>query len=607
MRQDNKQNKSAAAARGENLKWLAVVLTAGFVVALPVLSLGFPVGHDSMTHFNWYKCFSEQMWTGDFYPRWLMEMNAGFGSPAFFYYPPVPTYVSTFLGLLIGKDATEAQLWQQLGFSAGIGIIASGVACYVWLKGLVAPKTAAVAAVIYLLMPYHISIDLYSRVALAEFWAFVWMPLVLKFVRDTETKSVTGFVGLAVAYALLIMTHLPTTLIFSLIPPAYVFFVGDREKRKSRLALTVAGMTLGIGIAAVYLLPAMLMQKYVSFEQQQTSGFFYENWFLFSFRSSGEPSNDRFNFRLSVMLATMIAGLVLCAAAGGKDFRRKGERRFWQAAAVVSIFMMTPLSKFVWQLIPVVQSIQFPFRFNATLCVALAALTAIALSQIFSAGNIFSRARDGMDWRRAAILGAAVILCAVWAGLLIYMPYKRFSRADIEHYNTDPTYVRGRRLKADVPEYLPKTAPPFEGDLIDALAQEKQSSGAAHFVKTSGGQTDVKVYEWQSRRVVLNVNAKDAATLTVGQFYFPGWTAFINRDSAGVATELPVKPSSQGLVELEVPGGNTRLELDLAAHWTERIGWFITFGSVIAAAIAALFLNFLSGFLKKNYERGLAA
>lgn len=602
MRANDDQNRIKKGARRGDLKWLTLVLAAGFVVAVPVLSLGFPVGHDSMSHFNWYKCFSEQMWAGEIYPRWLMEMNAGFGSPAFFYYPPVPTYVSTFLGLLIGKDATEAQLWQQLGFSAGIGIIASGVACYVWLKGIVDSKTAAFVSVIYLLMPYHISIDLYSRAALAEFWAFVWMPLVLKFVRDTEKNQVKGFVGLAVCYALLIMTHLPTTLIFSLIPPAYALFVGDREKRKSRVALTVAAMALGIGIAAVYLLPAMLMKQYVSFEAQQTKGFLYENWFSFSFRETGEPGNDKFNFRLSLLLATMIGGLILCAAAG-KSFWRNNEWRFWWACAVVNVFMMTASSKFVWQLIPVIQSIQFPFRFNAPLCVAFAAIAAMSLSKTFSEENAFSRLLKAAEWRRTAIFGAAAILCLLWAGLLIYSPYKRFSAADIEHYNTDPTYVRGRRLKADVPEYMPKSVPPFEGDLIERLAAEKQSANAAHFLKTSG-EADVKIYEWQARHIVLNVSAAAPATLTVGQFYFPGWTARAYRGTN--AAELPVKPSNQGLAEMEIPSGNSRLELNLTAHWTERFGWFITVGSIIATAIAALFLNFSATIFKRNYEQGSA-
>ena len=39
-----------------------------------------------------------QLWSGELYPRWLLGMNSGFGSPTFFVYGPLPYYAAAFSG-----------------------------------------------------------------------------------------------------------------------------------------------------------------------------------------------------------------------------------------------------------------------------------------------------------------------------------------------------------------------------------------------------------------------------------------------------------------------------------------------------------------------------
>src|SRR5262249_53064373 len=94
---------NAVAAAGESIgprlqmRWLAPILLVflGLGLAFPVLMFGFPVrldnnGNDSLIHLSWQTYFSRQLWNGDFYPRWLMDMNGGWGSPSHFFYAPLP-------------------------------------------------------------------------------------------------------------------------------------------------------------------------------------------------------------------------------------------------------------------------------------------------------------------------------------------------------------------------------------------------------------------------------------------------------------------------------------------------------------------------------------
>ncbi len=207
-------------------KHLIGIAAAGIVLALPVLILGIPIfSDDGVTHAMWYSRFSEQLWSGDLYPRWLMNMNGGLGSPVFFYNPPVPFFLTSLLRPLFANDP---QGWHQVGVSCAIALVASGISAYFWLKEISDPKSAIVAAVLFMAMPYHLA-DLYMRGAMAELWAFVWLPLILFFTYRIARGRWFACAGLAVSYALLVMTHLPTTLIFSVVPIGYVLFTANRE------------------------------------------------------------------------------------------------------------------------------------------------------------------------------------------------------------------------------------------------------------------------------------------------------------------------------------------------------------------------------------------
>jgi hypothetical protein len=109
-------------------------------------------------------------------------------------------------------------------------------------------------------MPYHFAVDLHVRGAFGEFWSFVWLPAVLFFVHRVARREPWSMLGLAASYAALIMTHLPTTLIFSIIPPVYAAV--DRAGRSPRAGgdRRVIALVGRHRLSAIYLLPAMLDQ-----------------------------------------------------------------------------------------------------------------------------------------------------------------------------------------------------------------------------------------------------------------------------------------------------------------------------------------------------------
>lgn len=74
--------------------WLPITLL-GLLLCAPLLLTTCPGGHDIYHHLIFSHHFSSQLLQGELYPRWLSDMNGGFGSPTFFFYPPVPYYATT--------------------------------------------------------------------------------------------------------------------------------------------------------------------------------------------------------------------------------------------------------------------------------------------------------------------------------------------------------------------------------------------------------------------------------------------------------------------------------------------------------------------------------
>jgi hypothetical protein len=551
---------------------LGVVVASGLLFSLPVIFGGFPAdSHDAPSQFVLYKSFLEQLNHGEIYPRWLIGMNDGFGSPTFFFYPPLAYYFTAIWGFILGAPKTDAQVWQQLGFSAATAIIASGITCYFWLKGLVRPIPAAIISVIYLLIPYHLTTDLYIRGALAELWAFVWMPLILKFVRDLQTKPLTGFIGLSLSYSMLIMTHLPTTLLFSLVPIAYALFLAINEKSKAQFISTVLGMGIGIGIADIYLLPAMVARNFISMEPNSQSPLYFANNFLLPF-SSAEYSP--YITQLTILLVTMIVGIILCFIGGKIQFTQKIEWKFWLVIAGICVLLMIPLSKPVWGLISILQSVQFPYRFNAVLCVAFAALTALTVSNFTFSSEFLNKNRQ-----LSIYLFGTLILCFVWLGFFV----KTLNDDKID--NSVKAYrERVLNLRLEFAEQMPKTA---RMDLLDTLVAEKKKSGSQNFLRSD--KAKVEAIEWKPRDILLKTDSSETTNLIVGQFYYPTWEAVFQTDS-GEPTKLEVKPSEEGLLQIQIPAGKGQLTMSLGQSSAEKSGAQTSLISLVAMLVGAFIL-----------------
>jgi len=560
---------------------ISVLILAGIILTAPVLIYGIPFfSDDAVTHHAvWYVRFSEQLWAGDLYPRWLMGMNNGLGSPVFFYYPPVLFFVTSLLRPFFRGDSHG---WYQLGLSASAALIASGICAYAWLKQIADRNSALTAAVLYMATPYHLASDLYVRGALAEYWAFIWMPLILFFVHRLVQGQRLAVAGCALSYALLVMTHLPTTLIFSPIPVCYAFYMASPSRRIRDTGWTVGALTLGAGVSFVYLWPALTTQQFVFLERMTAGYFSYKNWLFFTNLSIWPIE------KLLVLLTTADLAIIACCTflitRAGANVVTARLNAFWYVVASAGILMMTQLSAPIWLGVSVLRKIQFPWRFNAIVSLATTALLAMAISAF--------KKRESRSLRIAITTASLFIFAWIPAtGWAIWQAYP-FHNADQEEVNYKTREIEQER---EVPEYYPRWNLPmaemnwessvneeeWDGQLnkkFESLVQRVgESGGTLSKVKIIEGTGEVKVIDWNPGEIRLQTATSTGMRLYVSQFYYPNWTAQLFSESS----KLDIQPSRpDGLISLFVPQGEHEVLLRLKQSSAETVGQITSLTSI---------------------------
>lgn len=541
------------------LRYVLLVIASSIVLGLPLLLYG-PLtdGHDTHEHLNYIKNFSEQFWQGDLYPRWLMGMNKGLGSPSYFVFPPLPAYAVSIL-----QPIGRWLHFNAFNVVAFLALALSGIAAFLWLQTFANQRIAAICAVLYMLAPYHLTINFYRRFALPETWAFVWMPLVLYFTRGMIAKKRHAAVGLAIAFALMIFSHLISVAMFFPIPICLALILSADGGRVKSAVRVVAAMALGTGLSAVYLISGVENAKYIPASKIVQVYKWSENLVAFhgKFVDAGGAQFVR-------MITWSVVGLVIvgviCVLASLKWGESSSRMRlyFWTFVGACAVFMMTHYSSPAWRHVhQLSEAVQFPWRFNGVLCLAVIWL----IAKFFSDLPRMPRVAGGV-----LSLGLAVIF-AVWI----------FSYGTVWHWykvDTWRTPTDEKHLISDSDGWLAAWLP--EGTV------QSSSLAASLGPKASfkDGEGSAEVLSWKPRQIDIVTDRTTGGWMMVDQFYYPAWkaTAVSGVNPLPLRTALP-----QGLVEVQVPPGRQEISLQIPVSFAEHLGRWI---SALSVALCLLLI-----------------
>lgn len=375
----------------------ALFVLAGALLVLPSLA-GPPMLFDSFgISWVWADQFTAEIARGNPYPRWLPLSNAGLGSSAFYYYPPLAFYLAAAFGF--AGFTTYGSVIAAFGASFAL----SGVAAWRWLKDRSAAHPV-LGGLLFMAAPYHL-FDFTRRGALAESLAIALLPLValgLRRIAQGRSPLLAAF-----AYSAMILAHLPLALLVSVLLVAPYALLHRR-----RLAGFAAAVALGIGLAAIYLLPALLLEPYRDGAMLYRIDYLQPGYWAYARADFLEPF-------VAVVFLIMAALAALAVALWIATHDR------WALYALVVLAICAGLVPGFWSL-PLLPKVQFPYR-------ALP-LAELALVTVLASGRI-----------RAGAL-ATLIPIALLSASFLFQPQR----------SAGTQLARLQKLHPDVEEYLPR-------------------------------------------------------------------------------------------------------------------------------------------------------
>ena len=181
--------------------YLSVVVVLTIPLCLNLLGDHLIHGHDALAGLVRAVCMERYWGDGQFLIRWSPDVNFGYGSPIFSFYPPFFYYAT----LLISKITHNTNL--ALNLTCAIFWILSGIGMYFFVREFWGNKGAFLSAILYVYSPYYVQ-DFYVRGAFSEFSAFMIFPFLLLSIYKINQKVQIRYIFLGVISAFIsVLTH----------------------------------------------------------------------------------------------------------------------------------------------------------------------------------------------------------------------------------------------------------------------------------------------------------------------------------------------------------------------------------------------------------------
>jgi hypothetical protein len=586
----------------------ALILLAAFIAIIPELFRGASCGHDFDVHLvSWFDCLNA--WRhGMLYPHWAPSPNYGAGEPRFVFYPPLTWMIGAGLATFLPWAAVPIAL-TFLTFAA------TGLATRALARLALTDAQSTLAGCVAIFSGYALFTG-YERTAFPEFAGGFWLPLLMLYALRVRQPSLgilrSAFNGstvpLAIALAGAWLSNLPLGVIAAYLLASLALIAVIASKSWAPILRATVGGALGLGLAAIYWLPAALERNWVDVRQAtHDPGYNFENNWLFI--RDADPTlavHDAINHQASWIAVTMFAVTIaslLIAWRRGNLSSPTGSFRWWIPLAAIPFwvaFLCLPISRFAWHALPEMPFLQYPWRWLEAVEAPMA---------IFFVAAIWPAARRS----RIAVCAA----CALgFIAALVYANHDYFQAC----YPEDAvpgmlaSYQRGTGFEGMF-EYSPPNsdittiarglpdaclvtdpdavlgAPDPDDDSTNPIWTPDQKSCIATFASDRSNPEHLR----------LNVEVPQSGWLVLRLLAFPRWQVHLN--GYLIQGDLIPAPHTRpdGLIAVRVERGPINLTID----WTAEVpNWLGSSGVVLARWVTtiALLLTILLAWYERRHQ-----
>lgn len=526
------------------------ILAVSLLVMAPALVDAGSVHGDFYVYARWQAHFAGAMAAGEPYPRWLPNLNQGFGSPAFLIYPPLGQWLGALLApLLPGAQAAGLRLHAVL---TGC-LVLSGVGALLWLRWMGLGRPAAlIGALAWLLLPYHAYLNLYQRGAFAELVAMAALPWGLAFAHGLKQRRMLAWAGLTLSLAALLLSNAPTALSGAPFICLYAALLGDRKDWLKLGATILFSALLAIALSAAWLWPALSQIGFVNDRILFNDVYQPANYLIFS---PAPWPNQGVRIAATAIYLLHAAMLLLVLLAGGAA---RGRAVLIVSAALI-LLVTSELARPIWIAGMPWSKIQFAWRLLGLQSLLLAGLVGIAWQA--AAARRKGAARTALVW----LLPGLLLIDAAFLAALSW------------HVARRPVWPTPEVAahRAEVREY-------WLGD-VDTLARR---FGAQDAIALSG-RIEAGKLAGEGRSLAIDIRADEPALIALRQFAYTGWDVRID---GGGWSPAGRSATPTGLITVPLPAGKHRIELRLPPHPAESRGLLVS-GAALLLLLAGLLLD----------------
>jgi hypothetical protein len=528
------RESSAPTAAGWRAAFLLAMGIATLAI-LPITLFGNVSGHDVEFHLpNWIDV-ALHWHEGVLYPHWSGGGHFGFGDPRFIIYPPLSWLVGGLLAALLpGAMLPGAYVW--------ICVAANALGAWRLAREWFSPRASLFAAAIYATNPYLVLVYTH-RCAYSELLAASFFPIALLFALRVGRSGGAGIraaLCLAPAFACLWITNVPAAVLASYGLGFVLLWLAIRARSLWPLVRGGSGMTLGLGLAAFYILPIAMEMKWT--QGQDAFAYGLSLWNNFLFHRSDDADHTAFNLLVSALACgeMALAGVAFPVALRrmrGADGRpeeplHSGLPVLCTLAALYAV-MLFPWSQPIWRILPRIWMAEFPWRSLFILNLALTMALVAALRN--AKARAVWAALAAVLWLGA---GGAILAVAPWdPGEIHKMIAAAHSPEGFEGVVDEflPAGVDPDNLEAHAPRLVP----------VDESGDPQQVSG----LKITG-------VLWNAEEKRFTVQSEEAARLRLHLVNYPAWRATVDG-----APTTPLTDGDTGQMVIAVPAGRSEVRV----------------------------------------------
>ena len=511
-------------------------------IILPFFHNGFFVVHDNTQVPRVYE-MGKALHDGEFPVRWVKDLGYGYGYPIFNFYSPLPYYIGGVLTQFSFDPLTATKIMFVLP------ILLSGIFIFGILKIYIDDTAALAAAVIYAYFPYH-AVNIYIRGDIGELYAYAFLPLVFGMLyrlfklsqKNTSIYSylLTGtFAGFSIA--LVIISHnLSAYMLFLLLVPILLIFLLYSNYKKALVMVLIYTFSLGFLLSAFYALPALSEMKYTNVASQVGGGADYKDHFVclsqlwnspWGYGGSTKGCLDGFSFRLGKVNIMLILGAIVIAVLFFKRKKYVSERFVLLGSIgmfVVSIFLTTDYSLFLWKTLPAMGYLQYPWRFLN--------FSAFFASIIIGYGiYIISKF---LSKKFTYIIVFLIIALTVFQNVKLFRPQEFLNISNNDYISTD--YINWDVSKIS-DEYLPKNfLIPKSSNTVSKIKAEIIAGNAKIFIEKNN-----------TTYLLAHGEVLSDSLVRLHIPYFPAWNIYVDQKAVDYAVK------NNGYIVLLHPGSHT--------------------------------------------------